>query len=358
MDEATSALDRKNESEIQATLDQISEGRTTIVIAHRLSTIINSDKILVLSKGEVIQEGTHTELMKIDGKYQALQKNQIIQQLKEEEEMKIADKEKSVSQGKDNDDDKLSEVEMLKAFSKRVSQKSISHIGSSEDEKRKEQEKKEKEEKRAKELEEKYEAGSIYFRLLGLMSDYKYGLFGLFFIGLISGTMFPLFSIFFSDMIDLFSNPFQTHYKHERNKLMIEFSLLGVIFAVAKFISIVLANIYGVVMSKRIRKLMYKKMIELDIGWHDKSENVPGILTAKLSTDVLTVNKLLSDLVLIFTEALTSLITGLTISFIMCWRITLPILMLCPLIILTGTIMSKVNQNFNQKQNSAYIGFF
>jgi len=76
LDEATSALDSHTEREIQAALDQIAEGRTTIVIAHRLSTIIGADEILVLDAGEIIERGTHDELLARGGSYFALWQRQ------------------------------------------------------------------------------------------------------------------------------------------------------------------------------------------------------------------------------------------------------------------------------------------
>ena len=87
LDEATSALDRKNEMEIQKTLDEISEGRTTIVIAHRLSTIINSDHIIVFDEGRVVEEGKHKELIEKKGRYYALQHMQIQAEEKEKEKV-------------------------------------------------------------------------------------------------------------------------------------------------------------------------------------------------------------------------------------------------------------------------------
>lgn len=75
LDEATSALDRKNEAMIQKTLDEISKGRTTIVIAHRLSTVKNSDEILVLDQGKLVERGTYEELINARGKFEALAKN-------------------------------------------------------------------------------------------------------------------------------------------------------------------------------------------------------------------------------------------------------------------------------------------
>jgi ATP-binding cassette, subfamily B, heavy metal transporter len=69
LDEATSALDSRTEAEIQATLDRISEKRTTIIIAHRLSTIVDADEIIVLDAGRVAEQGTHAQLLRKGGLY-------------------------------------------------------------------------------------------------------------------------------------------------------------------------------------------------------------------------------------------------------------------------------------------------
>ncbi|TYP73401.1 ABC transporter ATP-binding protein [Paenibacillus methanolicus] len=72
LDEATANLDSRTEQLIQQALEVVSEGRTTIVIAHRLSTIMNADRILVLSRGEIVESGTHAELMARKGYYEEL----------------------------------------------------------------------------------------------------------------------------------------------------------------------------------------------------------------------------------------------------------------------------------------------
>lgn len=76
MDEATSSLDVNAEQEIQKAFDNLSKGRTCIVIAHRLSTIKNMDRILVLKKGKIVEEGTNDELMKLGGTYAELYQKQ------------------------------------------------------------------------------------------------------------------------------------------------------------------------------------------------------------------------------------------------------------------------------------------
>ncbi len=77
LDEATSALDSHTEREIQSSLDTIAQGRTTIVIAHRLSTVTNADQIIVLDKGEIVEKGTHADLLQIKGEYYALWQRQL-----------------------------------------------------------------------------------------------------------------------------------------------------------------------------------------------------------------------------------------------------------------------------------------
>ncbi|MCX7965477.1 MAG: lipid A export permease/ATP-binding protein MsbA [Syntrophorhabdaceae bacterium] len=72
LDEATSSLDAQSEVEVQNALENLMKGRTTIIIAHRLSTVMNAQRIIVLEKGTIVQEGTHNELINIDGPYKRL----------------------------------------------------------------------------------------------------------------------------------------------------------------------------------------------------------------------------------------------------------------------------------------------
>jgi ATP-binding cassette subfamily B protein len=72
LDEATAAIDTETEAAIQESLEQLQQNRTTIAIAHRLSTLRNADTLAVLNDGQIVENGTHVELMKKKGEYHKL----------------------------------------------------------------------------------------------------------------------------------------------------------------------------------------------------------------------------------------------------------------------------------------------
>ncbi len=84
LDEATSALDTHSERLIQAALEPLMQNRTTLAIAHRLSTILAADLILVVDRGEIVERGTHEELMELNGLYSRLYNEQFSKSVQEE----------------------------------------------------------------------------------------------------------------------------------------------------------------------------------------------------------------------------------------------------------------------------------
>ena len=76
LDEATSSVDTRTEELVQKAMDKLTKGRTSFIIAHRLSTIKNADLILVMNEGNIIEQGTHKELMKQNGFYAELYNSQ------------------------------------------------------------------------------------------------------------------------------------------------------------------------------------------------------------------------------------------------------------------------------------------
>jgi ABC-type multidrug transport system fused ATPase/permease subunit len=76
-DEATSSLDTKSERLVKESMNQLMRGRTTLIVSHRLSTVADADRIIVLDRGEIVEEGTHHSLMEQDGIYKHLYEQQM-----------------------------------------------------------------------------------------------------------------------------------------------------------------------------------------------------------------------------------------------------------------------------------------
>ena len=81
LDEATSSIDTENEKVILEAIHSILKNRTSITVAHRLSTVVGADEIIVLKQGEILEKGTHKELLMKKGYYFDLYKNQFMQEL-------------------------------------------------------------------------------------------------------------------------------------------------------------------------------------------------------------------------------------------------------------------------------------
>ena len=81
MDEATSALDAESERAVQEAVDQLSEGRTTLIVAHRLATVKQADRIIVMDQGEIVAQGRHDDLVAEDGLYARLARLQFTEGL-------------------------------------------------------------------------------------------------------------------------------------------------------------------------------------------------------------------------------------------------------------------------------------
>jgi len=91
LDEATSALDTESERQVQAALDTLMAGRTTLVIAHRLSTVTSADLIYVIDQGRVAEQGTHDELLALNGAYHRLYNLQFAEDIQEPEAVRAAE---------------------------------------------------------------------------------------------------------------------------------------------------------------------------------------------------------------------------------------------------------------------------
>ena len=324
LDEATSALDRKNEMEIQKTLDEISVGRTTIVIAHRLSTIINTDHILVFDEGKVVEEGTHEELVARKGKYYALQHLQLQTQMMDQAKVQTEKQQETEKQcttttsGEQKDD-----VETpLTKTPQEVEIKVDDGL--------------KKKKKKSEEKKVKNSLMGLFIRLYAYSKDDIKLIIAGCAAGAIQGCTFPMMSVLMSNMLTILSNPEKSNF----NSRIALFCGLFLVNAVVAMIAMAIqTSCFGLAaerISRRLRRDVFKKYVTMHVGWFDEPANAPGALGSRLSTDATVLNTLTGQVLSNYVQAVASFCAGVVIAFVGDWRLALLGLASAPLIIFAG----------------------
>ncbi|KAL4481127.1 hypothetical protein ABPG72_015082 [Tetrahymena utriculariae] len=358
LDEATSALDRKNEREIQETLDYVSNGRTTIVIAHRLMTVKNSNHVFVIDEGEIIEQGGFQELInKPNGKFAGLAKNQIFHeensQNGELQEIQIARKQSS----KINENNLPIRTSFKKSESINKNGQCVVEIKNEEkvgqieltDEQialqKKEQKKKEEKEDKA------------FASRLVKMNQPEQGWFILaMVITLGSGLLFPLAGLILGNFISTLSQPQDNDFIDEVNRLALYFLLLAIGSLILYTAQLHLFNRVGEGLTLRLRQETFKKMLRMPCSWFDEASNTPGTLSSKLSSDCQIINILTTNVISIQFQNLSTLLAGLIIAFVFSWRVTLVGLACMPAMMIAGALQVKFTEGFSDQTDKAYKG--
>lgn len=261
LDEATSALDTKSEGIVQAALDRASRGRTTIVIAHRLSTIKNADKIIVMSHGKIIQQGTHNDLLAATGAYHTLVEAQGIEN-------------HDTSAGRD-----------LYSTTELLNQHGEARLSFNAEE----QEKVSKIEEAS--VTSITENGTPHYTLWSLFTtvvsfnlpDWPYGLTGIL-CALATGAAIPAQSVLFAKSIASLALPQDDNAKSQVSFWSWMFFLLAILQLFAYLIQAYVVAWCSEKLVRRARNACFRAILRQDAAFFDRPENSPGALTSFLST--------------------------------------------------------------------------
>ncbi|KAL3624170.1 ABC transporter B member 19 [Castilleja foliolosa] len=322
LDEATSALDAGSESIVQEALDRLMVGRTTVIVAHRLSTIRNVDSISVIQQGQVVETGTHEELISKAGAYASLIRFQ---------EM-IGNREITTNPSTiRNRSSRLSHSLSTKSLSLRSgSLRNLSYSYSTGADGRIEM-------VSNAETDRKNPAPAGYFcRLLNLNApEWPYSIMGA--VGsILSGFIGPTFAIVMSNMIEVFY--YQNSADMERKTKEYVFIYIGAgIYAVGAYlIQHYFFSIMGENLTTRVRRMMLAAILRNEVGWFDEEENNSGLLAARLSADAADVKSAIAERISVILQNMTSLLTSFIVAFIVEWRVSLLILATFPLLVLAN----------------------
>ncbi|KAK4280999.1 hypothetical protein QN277_012549 [Acacia crassicarpa] len=321
LDEATSALDAGSESIVQEALDRLMVGRTTVVVAHRLSTIRNVDSIAVIQQGQVVETGTHEELISKAGTYASLIRFQ---------EM-VGNRDLSNPSTRRTRSSRLSHSLSTKSLSLRSgSLRNLSYQYSTGADGRIEM-------VSNAETDKKNPAPQGYFfRLLKLNApEWPYSIMGA--VGsVLSGFIGPTFAIVMSNMIEVFYYKNYTSMEKKTKEFVFIYIGAGLYAVGAYLIQHYFFSIMGENLTTRVRRMMLAAILRNEVGWFDEEEHNSSLVAAKLATDAADVKSAIAERISVILQNMTSLLTSFIVAFIVEWRVSLLILATFPLLVLAN----------------------
>ncbi|XP_047311194.1 ABC transporter B family member 15-like [Impatiens glandulifera] len=321
LDEATSALDSESERVVQEALDQAAVGRTTIIIAHRLSTIRHADLIAVVQNGQVMESGSHDDLILNEtGLYSSLIR------LQQTQTNHYDENDHATSSMMDKFD--------LSNTSSRRNSGVVSRSSSANSAATKTQNLDLGTDVRTKsDITDQPLQVPSFKRLLALnMPEWKQAL-----VGSISAVIFgavqPIYAFAMGSMISVFFLPEHSQIKEKTRIYALCFLGLAVLSMVINICQHYSFAYMGEYLTKRIRERMLTKILTFEVGWFDRDENSSGAICSRLAKDANVVKSLVGDRMALVIQTLSAVTVACTMGLVIAWRLAIVMIAVQPIII-------------------------
>ncbi|RYP18068.1 hypothetical protein DL767_009902 [Monosporascus sp. MG133] len=352
LDEATSALDTKSEGVVQAALEVAAAGRTTITIAHRLSTIRDAHKIIVMSEGTIVEQGTHDELLEKKGAYYKLVSAQniaAVNELSPEEQEEIdagadelirkASNAKGEEAGFAEDPDDNIRGKLKRSTSQgSASSKALRN--------------------RKPEDQHKYSLMTL-IKLIAAFNraEWKLMVWGLFW-SIICGGGNPAQAVFFAKQIMTLSAPLTPAtgpiIKDESDFWSAMYVMLAFVMLISQVAQGVAFAWCSERLIHRVRDRAFRTMLRQDVAFFDKDENTAGALTSFLSTETTHVAGLSGATLGTLLAVLSTLISAIALSLAIGWKLALVCLPAVPVLLGCGFFRFWMLAHFQRRSKKAY----
>ncbi|KAF2484720.1 multidrug resistance protein 1, 2, 3 [Neohortaea acidophila] len=354
LDEATSALDTKSEGVVQAALDKAAQGRTTIVIAHRLSTIKHADNIVVMSQGQIVEQGKHDALLEQRGPYYNLVEAQRIAQETERVREEAEDADDSDISFKDKEESVLY-VARTKSRDKAMHYEDPADLELGRTKTGKSESSKVLGDRSSQDA-QKYNLWTL-IRTVGSFnkSEWKIMLVGLL-AAIIAGAGNPVQSVFFAKSITALGldsgNPRQL-------QSQIDFwSWMYFMLACVQLLSLCAVGVLFAYCSEKLihraRDRSFRTMLRQDISFFDDDSNTAGALTSFLSTETTHLAGISGATLGTLLQVLTTLVVGFTIALAIGWKLALVCIATVPIVLFTGFTRFWILARFQERAKKVY----
>ncbi|XP_038218761.1 multidrug resistance protein homolog 49-like [Zerene cesonia] len=327
LDEATSALDSHSEAKVQRALDAASHGRTTIMVSHRLATVLNANRIVFIEKGEVVEEGTHEELLDLRGRYYQLV-------LQNEPSIAPNPNAPEAEQKKPNFDPTADTKFRRAKLQKLESVDSIKSSSANEDSG--------SEDSVVVDEVQQKDFEPTTWQILKLCEPEKW----LMLIGVLAaiavGSSFPCFAVLFGETYGLLESKDEDYVRSGTNVIAVLFLLVGVYTGFGIFFQIFIFNLTGVRLTARLRVGAFRAMLKQEMGWFDNSVNGVGALCGRLAADAAAVQGATGTRIGALMQATATIFIGISLSLYYTWKMTLVSLVSVPMVIAAVVLESRV----------------
>ncbi|KAL3603315.1 hypothetical protein D5086_004174 [Populus alba] len=302
LDEATSALDAESELTVQQALEKIMANRTTIVVAHRLSTIRDVDTIIVLKNGEVVESGSHLELISKGGEYASMASLQVSEHVTDASSIHSGTAGKSSFQELTGSQNQEVTTRELKSNDKNLSPANFSP------------------------------KPSIWELVKLNAPEWPYAVLGS--VGaMMAGMEAPLFALGITHMLTAFYSPDISQMKKEVHLVALIFLGAAVVTVPIYILQHYFYTLMGERLITRVRLSMFSAILCNEIGWFDLDENSTGSLTSTLAADATLVRSTLADRLSTMVQNVSLTVTAFVIGFSLSWRVSAVIIACFPILI-------------------------
>ncbi|KAF4555065.1 ABC transporter transmembrane region-containing protein 2 [Elsinoe fawcettii] len=342
LDEATSALDTKSEGVVQAALDKAAQGRTTITIAHRLSTIKNADKIVVMNRGCIVEEGTHHELLQKKGTYWDLVEAQRIAAQQET-------RAETAEDSSESDDTPVLSPQLTRTSTGRPESLRMKATRTMSASSRVLKDKKPEEKS-------KYSL----WTLIKLIASFNKNEWYLMCLGLIfcivTGGAEPTAAVFFAKSIEALSLP-PSRYGELRDNANFwcwMYLMLALVLLCAHFTHGISFAYASEKLIHRARDRSFRYMLRQDMAYFDQEKNSAGSLSAFLSTETTHLAGISGTTLGNILTTATTLISSCVVALAIGWKLALVCISLIPVLIGCGFLRFYLLAKFASRSKESY----